>query len=212
MKTSSLIELLNEKGGISSIISKHLKIENESNSKNLSILLNFGWYIPSSFKIVEFNKLITLIKNDEYIESEILLIKFFKTNLNKIENRLINKHLNRENLIKEAFKAHKNKMYYSSTILFLSQSDGITKNKLFINSKKFNESIDFEKNPNFIEILGKESPLNVDTRKEKNINYFSDLNRHAVIHGISNDFGNEINSLKALSLLCFINDWYDRYE
>lgn len=119
--------------------------------------------------------------------------------------------MERSEIIKEAFSAHKKKMYYSSTILFLSQADGITESKMFIERKKFDKKIDSIKNPDFINVLGEESPLNVDTRKNKNPDFFSNLNRHAVMHGLSNNYGSEINSLKALSLLCFVSDYYNRY-
>ena len=112
----------------------------------------------------------------------------------------------KKNLISEAFKAHKNKMYYSSTILFLSQVDGIGEGKIFRGKKALKEYLSKGKHFDlFDNVLQEETAINVDTRKSKT-NYFSDLNRHGVMHGLHFNYGNEKNSLKALSLLCFISD------
>ena len=43
-------------------------------------------------------------------------------------------------------------------------------------------------------------------------NYQSQLNRHAVMHGYGTEHGDEINSLKSVSLRCFITDFVDRYN
>ena len=43
---------------------------------------------------------------------------------------------------------------------------------------------------------------NSDSSRKDTTNFFSELNRHKVMHGLTSDYGNEINSLKALSLLC----------
>jgi len=56
-------------------------------------------------------------------------------------------------------------------------------------------------------VLGKESAINVDTCKKDKSNYFSNLNRNGVMHGLHLDYGNEKNSLKALSLFCFLSDF-----
>ena len=40
----------------------------------------------------------------------------------------------------------------------------------------------------------------------------SNLNRHAVIHGLDVNFGTEKNSLKAFSLLYSVSDFENRYK
>lgn len=210
--TEKLIKELNEKGGISSILSNYCKIPNFSMEESSLILLKYGWYIPGKFQAKKIAELTELIKSKKIDKAENILTSFFNKNINEIEKDLIIKHFDRSEIIKEAFNSHKKKMYYSSTILLLSQADGITESKMFIGRKKFAEKIDSIKNPDFINILGKESPLNVDTRKDENPEFFSDLNRHAVMHGLSNNYGSERNSLKALSLLCFVSDYYNRYN
>ncbi|MCH3883041.1 MULTISPECIES: hypothetical protein [Tenacibaculum] len=206
------IQELNEKGGIGSIISNFFSFKNHSIEENTKTLLNYGWYISGQMEMKETSKVIDLIKNENIVEAENIMIKFFKENLSDIEKRLIKKHSERENLFKESFRAHRNKMFYSSTILFLSQADGIIDGKIFHNRKNLDKHLDKDKNPSFVNILKEDSSLNVPSYKINKEKYFSKLNRHSVMHGKSTDYGTEINSLKALSLCCFVSDWYNRYE
>ena len=210
--TEKLLEELNENGGIASILIKALDIKNPSIEENTRILLNYGWYISAKMQLKEISKVIELIKLEKIEVAENILITFFKENLEKIEEQLITKHSERKNIINEAFKAHKTKMYYSSTILFLSQGDGIIDGKIFHNRQNLEKHLDKSKNPNFVKILKEDSSLNVPSIKINKSKYFSKLNRHAVMHGESLDYGTEKNSLKALSLCCFVSDWYNRYE
>ena len=210
--TEKLLEELNENGGIASILIKALDIKNPSIEENTKILLDYGWYISAKMQLKEISKVIELIKLEKIEVAENILITFFNENLEKIEEQLIIKHSERKNIINEAFKAHKTKMYYSSTILFLSQGDGIIDGKIFHNRQNLEKHLDKSKNPNFVKILKEDSSLNVPSIKINKSKYFSKLNRHAVMHGESLDYGTEKNSLKALSLCCFVSDWYNRYE
>jgi hypothetical protein len=210
--TEKLLEELKEKGGIASILIKALDIKNPSIEENTRILLNYGWYISAKMQLKKISKVIELIKLEKIEDAENILIAFFKENLEKIEEQLIAKHSERKNIINEAFKAHRTEMYYSSTILFLSQGDGIIDGKIFHNRQNLEKHLDKSKNPNFVKILKEDSSLNVPSIKINKSKYFSKLNRHAVMHGESLDYGTEKNSLKALSLCCFVSDWYNRNE
>jgi hypothetical protein len=203
---------IEESGGISKIILNHIGLPNFSICESAIKLSNYGWYVPAKFQLKKIDEIVSLFESNKTQEAENLICDYFKKNLKSIEKELKQKHNERKDIIKESFKAHNSKMFYSSTILFISISDGISEQKLFIDRKKFNSNVDLLKNPEIIKILSKESPMTVDTRKEKNPAFFSDLNRHNVIHGMKYDYGNEMNSLKSLSLLCFVSDWYNRYE
>jgi hypothetical protein len=209
---TEILKKIEEIGGISKIILNHIGLPNFSTYEKAIKLSNYGWYVPAKFQLKKINEIVTLFELNHNIEADKLISDYFKKNLKSIKKELTQKHIERNDIIEEAFKAHNTKMFYSSTILFISISDGISEKKLFINSKKFNSQIDLLKNPEIIKILSEESPMNVDTRKENNPSFFSDLNRHNVMHGLKYDYGNEINSLKSLSLLCFVSDWYNRYE
>jgi hypothetical protein len=210
--TEKLIGELKQNGGISSIISEVFDIKNDSIEENTRVLLNYGWYISGQMKIKSTSEVIELIKTGKIEEAETNLINFYKDNLTKIEKQLITKHSDRKPILEEAFKAHKSNMFYSSTILFLSQGDGIIDGKIFHNRKNLDKHLDDKKNPSFVKLLKEDSSINVPSNKISKTKYFSKLNRHSVMHGKSTDYGTETNSLKALSLCCFVSDWYNRYD
>jgi hypothetical protein len=205
------MEEIEKFGGISAILAKAFDISNPSMTENTKILLNYGWYISSDIEVKKISETIELIKKDEIETAEKSLIEFYKENINSIEAKLISKHSERENIFKEAFLAHKNKMFYSSTILFLSQGDGIIDGKIFHNRQNLDKHLDKNRNPELLGLLKDDNPLNVPSIKVKKLKYFSKLNRHAVMHGEDTNYGTEINSLKALSLCCIVSDWYNRY-
>lgn len=210
--TKNLLEEFNQNGGLQLILSKVFDIKNVSIEENTRILLNHGWYISAGMKIKSTSEVIELIKLGKREEAETNLMNFYKDNLTKIKKRLITKHSDRKLILEEAFKAHKSNMFYSSTILFLSQGDGIIDGKIFHNRKNLDKHLDNNKNPSFVKLLKEESSLNVPSIKVNKAKYFSKLNRHSVMHGKSTDYGTEVNSLKALSLCCFVSDWYNRYN
>ena len=160
-------------------------------------LSNYGWYVSANLKLLDVLAVFQSIQNNTFKEKEHVFIDYYKNSLNDFETKLLKKHLDR------------NKMFNSSTILFLSQSDGICEGKIFSGNKK-KDFFDSKKSPYFVnKTLLDETAINENTWKEVT-NYFSKLNRHKVMHGLTSDYGNEINSLKALSLLCFVSDWVDR--
>jgi hypothetical protein len=173
-------------------------------------LTNYGWYVSANLKLLDVLKIFQSIHDNTFNEKEHFLIDYYKNSLNDIETKLLKKHLDRNKIISEAFKAHINEMYYSSTILFISIADGICEGKIFSGKKESKKSFfDSKKTPYFTNnTLLNETAINEDSRKVVT-SFFSELNRHKVMHGLSSDYGNEINSLKALSLLCFVSDWVD---
>jgi hypothetical protein len=171
------------------------------------LLSTFGWYISENMMTNHVFKIFADIKNNKINSAEDLLLKYFRKNIGNIKSSLIEKFPNRQELITEAFKAHQQKICFSSTILFLSQADGICDGKFFQKDKLKYYLLDKKYNFMINAVLGKESAINVDTRKKDKSNYFSNLNRNGVMHGLHLDYGNEKNSLKALSLFCFLSDF-----
>ncbi|MDT0551721.1 hypothetical protein [Urechidicola vernalis] len=175
------------------------------------IFSEYGWYIPPFIEIRIVFELVELFDNKNVLEAENHLINYFKKNLKKIESELIESHPERKDILTEAFKAHRKKLFYSSTILFLSQADGVCDSIIF-RGREIGKIKNNDENHPIINILAEKNSLTDYYNNEtKNSNYFSDLNRHGVMHGISNNYGNELNSLKALSLVCCVSD-FKRYN
>ena len=174
------------------------------------LLSEHGWYVSSEIKLLDILDIFKSFENDTFKEKEPKIIDFYRVNLTKLESKLLIKHVNRQAIIKEAFLAHKQKLYHSSTILFLSQADGLCDGKIFSGKNK-NEYFESKNSSYFINpTLLNKTAINEDSRIYIS-NYFSDLNRHKVMHGLKSNYGNEINSLKAISFFCFVSDWFDRY-
>lgn len=174
------------------------------------LLSKYGWYISAemSWKLVY--DVFQAVNHDDvkYINKRVK--EYYIENLEIKQEVLVRKFPERKGIISEAFQAHRKKMYFSSTALFLTQTDGLCQGRLFRN-KKARELLTNEKQRRsiFNAVLAKESAINIDTRKEDKSEYKSDLNRHAVLHGFDTKYSSEINSLKALSILCFVSDYID---
>lgn len=174
------------------------------------IFSNYGWYIPFDLMIKDVSVIVNQFENNEIQKANKFLIKHFKKNLKKIKSYFIETFPERKNVFIEAFDAHNEKMYFSSTILFLSQADGITENKIFMgkNFREFSkENIDHP----LVVLFKEKNPLTEHVNP--NHNEFIDLenlNRHGVIHGLSNNYGRELNSYKALSFLWFVSNFRNK--
>ncbi len=103
-------------------------------------------------------------------------------------------------------------MFFSSTILFLSQVDGICDSVFFKikdDKKKLKEFLNKNvrnNEPDYIVSTILEKNAIDDSTSNRN-KYPSKLNRHSVMHGIDYQFGTEINSLKSISLLNYLIDF-----
>lgn len=133
--TSKLLNLLKKQSEKLKLISENLNFSNYNNEESYKIFAKFGWYIPPYIQGKTVFDIIELFENDKITEAEKILIKYFKKNLKKIENELINQHKNRSSVLAEGFNAYRKKMFFSSTILFLSQADGICDTIIFSGSK-----------------------------------------------------------------------------
>jgi|GEM_PF-1510696 len=201
-------------------------------------LLKFGWYTFGEFSIEGINQLYKVIneyKNDKDVNR-------YKRNVNKIMNEfieneseeLIKKILktfpNRYRIIRDAFNAHKRKLYTLSIPVFLTQLDGICKEMLGVSlysktknkPKTKNELENILKENNIkieedsfiysmlyypLEIL---SCLVIDTdeidRKYNRNEIYSKFNRHAIIHGTDIRYNNRTNSNKCIAILSYLCD------
>jgi len=177
-------------------------------------LAKYGWYVSGHLAMPDFveltgDKKLTASKVNSH------MINLYRNDIARIESDLIEKYPDRREILKQTFQAHMGKSYFLSVPVFLSQADGICRGKLFINSGKKkelrklvikDETLDLLKawltvitETNTIDNPGRKKPMDSN-----------ELNRHLVLHGMDTGYGTESNSLKALSLLCFVSDFGDR--
>lgn len=128
-------------------------------------LSNYGWYISANMRFMEMLEIFQSINEGKFYEKENSLFEYYKSNLKALEKNLLSKHKDRIEILTEAFKAHKNKMFHSSTILFISQSDGICNGKIFTGENNKLKFFNLTKSPEFvIQTIGKQSAINEDSR------------------------------------------------
>ena len=197
------------------ILKRNLKSFGQSNytfEQYERIFSDFGWYIPMELKMKEVPIIVHQFENNEIDEADKILKKHFKNKLKKIENKLIELFPERKEIFQEAFYAHKKKMFYSSTILFLAQADGITENKIFMggNFKKFSK--ENNKHP-LVHLFKNQNPLtNYFNKSDQKLSDSDSINRHGIMHGLQLKYASELNSLKALSFLWFVSNFRNKIE
>lgn len=191
-----------------------LNIHNKDLAETLKILAKNGWYISEETSLFLTYRAVHEAQKNNILLMDAMMKAFYGKEIKNIIKRLCEEYPTRAAIFREAFKAHSRKMYFSSTILFLSQADGLCYGELFkINKNKKKLKILIENNffpgaiSMFSEVLTEITAIDdyYPHRKKD-----TDLNRHGVVHGYDMNFGTEINSLKALSILSFVGDFFTK--
>jgi len=182
-------------------------------------LSKFGWYLSLNMTPAEINILgeKTELQDIKYIDS--FMVDHIQKEKDHILKLLIKRYPERKDILLTGFKCHNNKDFNASVPIFLSQADGICIQ--ITNLKLYNKKDKKPEVSKFVDQLKQESiptlllqPLTIITSissdKKKRAEYKGLLNRHEVLHGISLDYGTEINSCKSISILYFVGEilWY----
>ena len=135
-----------------------------------------------------------------------------RCSLDDTEAALIESYPHRSHLFQESFRAHRECKYTLSIPVFLSQADGIFQEKhgeiLFKTAATdVVSAFSSEVRGSFFKavlhpLTSKDLPLWKHTKLLEES--FKGLNRHQVMHGMIVDYGTELNSLKAVSLLDYL--------
>ena len=165
------------------------------------LFAKYGWYIYDGTSIENVLIILKLFNEGKSEQAEEKIKKITEYYLTEIETELIKTNAEFSHIIREAIICHKMELYYASTILFLSLTDGVANGELFkksffVNLKKQN------KNHFLVDIFNKNNLVNKAFIPNKSSH--SELMRHGIMHGNSINYGNKTNSLKALSLFHFI--------
>lgn len=194
-------------------------LENESID-----LMNRGWFIWfNEGDIDDFNdKIASLIEKNRSAQ-DIFMTSYVKQRLESLPVILCSNYPHRENQIKDAFSAHNAGLFYSSIPTFLALSEGISRDLyprigLFAKHRPKSPKAGLPKTTDIfdsisgLQVLEKAVliPLRVASDVTKTIkNPTPDerkmLNRHLIMHGISDSYGSEENSLKAISFTYFVH-------
>ena len=185
----------------------------ERDRKALQRLGEEGWFLDPEMPAPLLQK-IELLFDEHPDEMTEWLSNFFRTRLDVIEEALIDSYPRRGLLFQQAFEAHRERKYGLSIPVFLTQADGISwgRTRLFIfRQRKSTCKEDVSQNASqtpeaYLYPLSIILPLWMNqSQRASRGNSFAGLNRHQVLHGESVDYDTEPNSLKAISLLSYLN-------
>lgn len=172
-----------------------------------------GWYFDLEMPLTGLWKLKRALSEGNVEEAEGALVQYFENRIDEIEKSIVGRFPKRKKLIRAAFNAHRRQEYVLSVPVLLAQADGICKDVaneyLFIKkNKKPRTAIYVEQvtmNTFRAALLSPlANPLPISASEHERKEDFNELNRHMVLHGESLDYGNKVNSLKAISLVNYV--------
>lgn len=198
-------------------IKQAMSLHRELFANALKLLANYGWYISEKLQMNQLTNLVKLAHNDEEEDLNTFFLNYYSEHISENVSSLSVRFPERKELFEEAFSAHNKKLYHSSTLLWLTLCDGICEGELFKlkgNKRAIRKWLrDNDTTETYVKYLEVITEVNaIDAYTGDKVKYKSQLNRHGIVHGFDINYGNEINSLKAFSLLVFINDMVNRHK
>jgi len=177
----------------------------------------YGWFTENIDSITnkEINTLIGLLYSKQIDKVDKYYFEYFKKNFKRLGDNVIEKHIKRKAILKEAFDAIEDKRFYSAIVLLLTQIDGICYDlygeKFFLNDSRngykpkvlpmFKNGL-FEQHHFALNCIEKKSPVNI--HQSKLDSFEVRINRHEILHGVDINYGNEMNAYKIFSLLTYL--------
>lgn len=179
----------------------------------LLVLGEHGWYLDLKMSIPELWEFKKALSESNVEGAEEALVEYFESRLEEIEKSIAERFPHRAHLIKAAFSAHRRQEYGLSIPVLLAQTDGICKdavNQYFFIKKNKKPStaiyVDQIAANTYRAVLL--SPLaqtlTISASERERPADFDGLNRHAILHGTSLDYGSKTNSLKVISLVNYV--------
>lgn len=188
----------------------------EREKKGLQTLAEEGWFFDPEMPCTFLQKIEVLLKKypKEFLSQlNDYCVDHFREQLDNIEKKLTTSYPHRSHLLLQAFSAHRCGEYSLSIKAFLPEADGIfselfpekslfryEQRKSAINKYASKTRSHFLKKYFHLFLLN----LPLWMSKPERDGSSSALNRHRVLHGKALDDYTEENSLKTISLLCFI--------
>ena len=173
----------------------------------ISKLANLGWFLARKILQDIPTDLLETLRSTDPTHIANIMSRYFRKKLDIIANEIIIDYPERQDLLDKIFQTHRQGEYNISIPLSLMQADGISNHRfggeVFMKRgrqiiAKHSFSFDAE------DLISNESlPIWASQSNRSNNSFI--LNRHQIIHGESTDYGNELNSLKAISFLYWIH-------
>jgi len=194
-------------------LAEHFRKLPERTRNALLVLGNHGWYLDLEMPLPALWELERDLTDGNVDEAETSLQEYFRERADGIATALKVAFPRRERVLGAAFAAHARGEFELSIPVFLAQADGICLEligvQLFTKRDKkpapaaYVESIALDTFRSAM-MHPLANPLPISFSAQERGADFDDLNRHQVLHGESVDYGIEVNSLKAISLLNYV--------
>lgn len=179
----------------------------------LLLLGEQGWYFDLEMPIQGLWQLTDALLEGNVTEAEEALVEYFESRLSEIEQSITARFPHREHLVRAAFNAHRRQEYALAIPVLLAQTDGICKE--VSNQYLFMKQNKRPRTAIYVEQIAADSftaallsplaqTLPISASESGRPEGANALNRHAVLHGESLNYGSKINSLKAISLINYV--------
>ena len=187
--------------------------------KKLIVLGEHGWYLDPNLALPAVWDLADAFEQGRADEADAALANHLRSRLDEIEAELIKVAPRRAKLVQSALAAHRRGEFNLSIPVLLAQTDGISHDatkgagggSLFrdrdgspLTAAYVRQIAGDEFLSAMLAPLAQKLPINTSEAERKKVQNWTALNRHMVLHGESLDYGTEINSLKAISLLNYV--------
>ena len=187
--------------------------------ENLLTLGEHGWYLDPHLPLSAVWNLAEAFKEGRSDEADSALADHFTSRLDEIERELFKRAPKRAKLMRSAFAAHRRGEFDLSIPVLLAQADGISVDatreagggSLFRDEKGSPLTAAYVRQlaggeflSAMLAPLAQKLPISATEKRRKDVDNWTALNRHMVLHGEALDYGTEINSLKAISLVNYV--------
>jgi hypothetical protein len=190
----------------------------ENVKASLLVMSQHGWYLDLMMGMSEPIRFKKGAEEGRLEAVEAEMVEHFEERFDVIKEELIQHYPRRRAILEEAFQAHKNGQYLISIPALLAQIDGICFD--VVNACFF---VGGERKKIIAHLTGVasnsiakaflapfEEEMLVAMSKKSRPQGFMGLNRHAVLHGESVDYGTKENGLRAISLLNYVSQSLQR--
>lgn len=175
-------------------------------------MAEYGWYMDSEMGIQDSVRLAAALEGPDEQAADEELCSYFECRLSSLELELREKFPHRTPALNAAFRAHERGDYYCSTPVLLGQAEGICGDLVghspYLRKdghpvlRQLVDSFDSVRAA-FAAPLGIATPLVSNKRERETSN--PKLNRHAIMHGESVDYGTRDVSARAISFLAYVS-------
>jgi len=174
-----------------------------------------GWYLDPNLPANALFELAESFSGTSKEAANEFLCKWIDNHLDETEKLLAERFPNRQHILREAFEAHRLKLYAASTPLFLAQADGICQqlHDIQLFKKTRSGKMQLKVRVETLEIgeyekvlltpLLEALPITASAKARSELN--NHLNRHAILHGENVNYGTHENSCRAISLITYVS-------